>query len=318
MDVAQLPPRPLLLVLLLVHLAPPAVASGAVDGAGSGTDFTLQYFGQHRVNILFPSQGAAGWVPAEYCDKHDALICMELHLDECTVAPLGLPPPYSQEVVAGAPGTGGTASPPRLGEAGIGYVLLTAGRGSSSLAFWSRCDEGCEDCRNGTGRVWDVAPEVLGMCTCTRLRGVFRWMSGRSQQVTRCTTEVAGVSLAQRCLHVVLLVASITLPPVILWLLVALWSQCSGGSKHVISRGDIERRFPPSRVGGAELAETCMICLANLKEGELCRRLECRHVYHAECILKWWTCTPRTVIWCPCCRQRQGAAALPRGEAAAP
>jgi len=36
---------------------------------------------------------------------------------------------------------------------------------------------------------------------------------------------------------------------------------------------------------------------------QLARQLKCNHVYHAECLLNWWTHQPRRQLECPTCKQ---------------
>jgi len=50
---------------------------------------------------------------------------------------------------------------------------------------------------------------------------------------------------------------------------------------------------------------TCIVCLASIEPGELFRRLQCAHCFHADCILEWWTHVPRAALECPTCRQLQ-------------
>lgn len=58
---------------------------------------------------------------------------------------------------------------------------------------------------------------------------------------------------------------------------------------------------------------TCVICLVNMGDEDVCCRLPCMHVFHKDCILDWWM-HPRkrskTMLQCPSCRQRAATPAL--------
>ncbi|XP_010496835.1 PREDICTED: E3 ubiquitin-protein ligase RHA2A [Camelina sativa] len=46
-------------------------------------------------------------------------------------------------------------------------------------------------------------------------------------------------------------------------------------------------------------SEDCVVCLSKLKEGEEVRKLECRHVFHKECLEGW---LHHLNFTCPLCR----------------
>jgi hypothetical protein len=58
--------------------------------------------------------------------------------------------------------------------------------------------------------------------------------------------------------------------------------------------------FPEVRIEGKP---PCVICLSEI-EGKG-RMLQCGHCFHADCILTWWTHTPRTTLECPTCKHIQ-------------
>lgn len=64
-------------------------------------------------------------------------------------------------------------------------------------------------------------------------------------------------------------------------------------------------------VGGSapsvQVCTSCMVCLVDFEEGEVCRRLSCGHVFHQACIDEWFS---RSVA-CPICKRE----AVPGAEA---
>jgi len=49
----------------------------------------------------------------------------------------------------------------------------------------------------------------------------------------------------------------------------------------------------------------CAICLAEIQASEPCRKTTCRHEFHADCIMKWWTTETGKTLICPACRDAQ-------------
>lgn len=78
-------------------------------------------------------------------------------------------------------------------------------------------------------------------------------------------------------------------------------------TKKVITEEEADRRCPvtPCRTPSREQPTTCVVCLAHIEDGELCRELQCGHTFHADCIMSWWMYKPRKSIRCPLCRQKQ-------------
>jgi hypothetical protein len=67
-------------------------------------------------------------------------------------------------------------------------------------------------------------------------------------------------------------------------------------------------------VDGSEIAELgakgevhentmdrCLVCLGDYEEGEKCRLLQCKHVYHQECVDRW---LEQGANSCPACRNQ--------------
>lgn len=72
--------------------------------------------------------------------------------------------------------------------------------------------------------------------------------------------------------------------------------------RKVVTAADVEQHFPVCRT---EEEPTCAVCLSTIEVDELCRRTQCGHEFHADCIMQWWTHKPRKVLRCPICRRRQ-------------
>eukprot|EP00931_Biecheleriopsis_adriatica_P007909 TRINITY_DN109152_c0_g1_i1.p1 TRINITY_DN109152_c0_g1~~TRINITY_DN109152_c0_g1_i1.p1 ORF type:complete len:514 (-),score=55.50 TRINITY_DN109152_c0_g1_i1:71-1612(-) len=66
---------------------------------------------------------------------------------------------------------------------------------------------------------------------------------------------------------------------------------------------DFDLHFPVSRL---ENEEQCVVCLSVITTSQDCRKLQCNHVFHADCITHWWQHNPRNLelVQCPVCKQR--------------
>jgi len=73
-------------------------------------------------------------------------------------------------------------------------------------------------------------------------------------------------------------------------------------SRRVVTAADVEEHFPTFYT---EEEPTCAVCLSTVEVDEPCRRTQCGHEFHADCIMQWWTHKPRKVLRCPICRRRQ-------------
>jgi hypothetical protein len=52
-----------------------------------------------------------------------------------------------------------------------------------------------------------------------------------------------------------------------------------------------------------------VVCLCEIENRG--RKLPCGHCFHSQCILDWWTHTPRAVLACPICKQQLPLQASP-------
>jgi len=73
-------------------------------------------------------------------------------------------------------------------------------------------------------------------------------------------------------------------------------------SARTIGKATIEEHFP---VSNSHEGNQCVVCLVDIEENEQCRKLQCGHVFHADCIVGWWTHVPRASLECPLCKRKQ-------------
>jgi len=111
-------------------------------------------------------------------------------------------------------------------------------------------------------------------------------------------------------LEAMTMVLVLSLPSVMLAALMHMNRVSAVGTKHpvepAIPKESLEERFPcePKRErSGTD--EVCVICLCCVDLGDSCRTLQCGHTFHADCIMEWWTHSPRSSVTCPTCRRRQ-------------
>lgn len=84
----------------------------------------------------------------------------------------------------------------------------------------------------------------------------------------------------------------------------------SGTHKRSLSAVPGLDMIPPLCAAPA-IKTTCAVCLESLLAGQACRTLRCTHVFHAGCIMEWWTHQAREGVplgeacCCPLCRRRQ-------------
>mmetsp|Transcript_31959 Transcript_31959/g.68027 ORF Transcript_31959/g.68027 Transcript_31959/m.68027 type:complete len:137 (+) Transcript_31959:85-495(+) len=71
---------------------------------------------------------------------------------------------------------------------------------------------------------------------------------------------------------------------------------------EVIGASTIERCFPVLTTCSTA---QCAVCLFPVEEEQPCRKLQCEHVFHAECISQWWIHAQRFTLECPVCREQQ-------------
>lgn len=76
--------------------------------------------------------------------------------------------------------------------------------------------------------------------------------------------------------------------------------------RNIITKKHIEEQFPIFNLESEDTTDAvCIICLEDILPDSKCRRLQCHHAFHAECILQWWVHRPRASIKCPLCKQDQ-------------
>ncbi|CAI0428864.1 unnamed protein product [Linum tenue] len=71
--------------------------------------------------------------------------------------------------------------------------------------------------------------------------------------------------------------------------------------------GSIEAKFPATSYSGHENPKSadCAVCLSEFAKGESVRRLDCKHLFHRDCVDKWLTAAAaHGVSSCPLCRDR--------------
>jgi len=72
--------------------------------------------------------------------------------------------------------------------------------------------------------------------------------------------------------------------------------------KKVVSIQESEGHFP---IYYTATSPHCAICLSEIEASEPCRQTTCKHEFHADCIMKWWTKERGKVLNCPTCREAQ-------------
>merc|ERR1719436_2272132 len=74
------------------------------------------------------------------------------------------------------------------------------------------------------------------------------------------------------------------------------------------SKEVIEKACPPTIWKASdEMAPTCAVCLEAVEEGDRVITTQCHHVFHADCVMQWWTFQSKKTwrIACPMCKQTQ-------------
>jgi len=74
--------------------------------------------------------------------------------------------------------------------------------------------------------------------------------------------------------------------------------------RRVVTIQEIEGHFP---IYFTATSPHCAICLSEIQACEPCRSTTCKHEFHADCIMKWWTKERGKVLNCPTCREAQKA-----------
>lgn len=70
----------------------------------------------------------------------------------------------------------------------------------------------------------------------------------------------------------------------------------------VVTPAEIDKFFPVTLVTDEPM---CAVCLTLVEVEEPCRKLDCTHVFHGECITQWWTRVTHRDLTCPVCRRPQ-------------
>lgn len=272
---------------------------------------TVRYYGRQ------PSEDVPAF-PGTVCRTY-AAICINLAIDTCLQAPGQLLAPFN----VGA----------EYHEYNVdsGYLMLKDWNGS--LELWSGCDAGCGDCSAGTGGV-SFAWGASNLCSVTVQGGVFALMDFRTEfdemrASINCASNIpvvdagSGEDIDGQSILIVILVVFGSMVGCGVLMCCAIWGLllcCVYSMRRqpqtmrqlresrispepsVIGQERIERAFP---VTPAEQTETCVVCLVPVEQREHCCVLQCGHLFHPSCILKWWTHVPRDQLQCPVCTATQ-------------
>eukprot|EP00746_Dinoflagellata_sp_MGD_P021995 gnl/MRDRNA2_/MRDRNA2_151373_c0_seq1.p1 gnl/MRDRNA2_/MRDRNA2_151373_c0~~gnl/MRDRNA2_/MRDRNA2_151373_c0_seq1.p1 ORF type:complete len:150 (+),score=25.62 gnl/MRDRNA2_/MRDRNA2_151373_c0_seq1:135-584(+) len=79
-------------------------------------------------------------------------------------------------------------------------------------------------------------------------------------------------------------------------------------------QSQIDLCFPVMATCTSSQCAICMEICANAP----CRQLQCGHVFHADCILRWWMRGDYRQLQCPVCRQQQNIEIPVSNQAASP
>jgi len=182
------------------------------------------------------------------------------------------------------------------------------------------------DCAAGTGKLWQIG--MVPSCTATALGGVFGLLynPGNQNTYTNCWSsldvydlDVENLSKDERAIQYFAYASGPVLGCAFVCLLLRCQRQlrmraqrrssggigagrATGPPSNTIGKPTIEEHFPVSH---STEGNQCVVCLVDIEEHEQCRRLQCGHEFHAECIADWWTHRPRAVLECPLCKRKQ-------------
>jgi len=268
---------------------------------------TLRYYG-NRDSKPINSQTYL----LDVCNNYPA-VCVDLRLDVCTKAPPDLQAPFTQELV-NQETRGTTLTMPS--QTGGGNMLLEYGEvgegGTRQLVMWSECDSECTNCRAGTGKA--LTPVRLNGCGLTTQGGIFA-VAYNIQQNAKCVDSLERVPPTTNSIGIAMIATGTSICILAVCMFRCVWQRkCRHRLRRQsssveppppppsISKEDMERQFPTTKVGDGP---TCVVCLMVVEATEPCRILQCKHVFHADCILEWWTYQPRSALICPTCRQVQ-------------
>lgn len=290
---------------------------------------TLRYYGRHQDRFVLTKK-----YPEDVCGTFMA-VCVDLPLNTCVQTPPEMRVPWVDNVTAKQPEM--LRRQPLESAAGT-YVYMTAGmklRNAPSvqegIQLWSGCDATCESCAGGTGLLYPVA--LPAMCTATAPGGVFAILynpnNGRSVRTDiNCVDNLADyyTKVTQNSTTMQLTTGLVGGGSVVLIFLVMAYLYWRYNKRKVesernlqrmrvesdagweraavppvvIGRAALEARFPVVPVDGEPM---CVVCLASIPSEGM--RLQCGHVFHADCILSWWLHRQRQAVECPLCKQPQ-------------
>lgn len=296
---------------------------------------TLRYHGRYQERFKYAGSRSFPQDSMEICMNFVA-VCAQLRLNQCVKAPPELTAPWVHQVTEGV-ADAVRRQPPSESDAGI-YMILThnvpirnASVEDMNLQLWSGCSANCMDCARGQGLA--LYPVLLPMCSVTQQGGVFGlWYNPGTGGVDTdlgCVDSLTEYydTVVQRNSRVTLIIGLATGGVAILMFTLlggVYWSfrvqkarlerearrsvqegraqfQLRGGpAPRVIGQAQIEEHFPLS---AAEGDETCVVCLLPITGS--CRKLQCSHTFHADCILHWWVHKPRSQLECPLCKRAQ-------------
>lgn len=302
-------------------------AASAVPAAVQelSSDFlTLRYYGRYGERFSL-----AQLFPTEVCSMYPAT-CADLRLWECIQSPPDMRVPYSNRATLFLLDSSRTLDPPRESARGS-YLLLARSRLTNEgqhLVLWSGCNESCGDCLRGTGNVMIL--QELNMCLSATEGGVFemRYNDGQHGDThQQCWESLAAYDReAERQARVHTIIKYTAFGTVAIVgctigvLILCYRCHCKPRQEEVwqgnvdptgrprisptrmFDKADIDRLFPPTT---SESEAMCCVCLVNIERDEPCRRLQCNHEFHADCISSWWTHIPRASLECPLCKRKQ-------------
>jgi len=319
---------------LLQH-AVPTVGAEAVSGKALSQDYlTLRYHGQDPERFKLASNN----YPTEVCSTAPAT-CMDLRLWECADSSSDMHVAYTAEAQLGVFASERSNDPPHESAGGSRLLLARSVLSSGGpmelmashpeLVLWSGCNASCADCAAGTGHF--LILQRLPKCIATAPGGILGILYndnfGQSDTHQNCWASLDAYDREaekQTKVQLILKYCAFGSVAVVLCALVTLLIcvQChlkrmreqrrlgllvSAGRStmpgpRAIGKATIEEHFPVSH---SHEGNQCVVCLLNVEEHEACRKLQCRHEFHADCIVGWWMHEPRASLECPICKRKQ-------------
>lgn len=318
---------------------------------GQEDNFRLTQNWPKESEQLYGYPSMSTFVPDEVCRTFMA-VCINLRFNECVKAPLELRAPWTRNFTDRDPGRY-IFDPPYESEPGS-YMIFTGldvkyeaeTTQHEGRQLFSGCDQGCHQCTRVTGCA--LHPVYLpNMCHVTEYGGVFSLLyNHNSSQFPAVNTEfncvgsladyyedleesnaLRGLITGIICVAILLILAVVFAAVIFTFrkqrarmeveLMAAIHegrAQFNVGQGPLLCQREIEASFPITSV---KEEPTCVVCLAVVAPEQRARKLQCDHVFHADCILSWWTHRPRRVIQCPVCRRPQSVLDAAQVEVAA-